>query len=409
MKGVRAGNADLRKAQRHFKQGYWLASSGSNHFVVMGPDDQPVRRNDGSGRHLGLPSSPRHSSISYHLRRLRDHGVLDQLGVREHEFRESTSLVRDDLAGVGDPEANNVATKQILEDIADVGIPRPRSVRDFDELAVVLSLVSAEPPNMTYRSLMRLYNGSTLTVKEQAPFIQLIGILEEEEDPIRFRFNLLRQARGLPPDTITVEVPPVEEEPQQEEEKVSTPAETIGRAMQYMGDSVEGLVGAFISDLRDQVNVKLDEINKIEDLISTLEEQYPSITVEADDGHGEDHGNTTNGGTTRGSVLSRTQRSTPQTLRVEPEEQPASRRGRNTGPSGLTGDKIMEVMDQGGEWTLQELQEATGVASVSPVKRVMTDLIEGGKAVIVTPWHTSPEKGKGRVPATYGSTEHYKK
>lgn len=386
--GVRAGNADLRKAQRHFNKGYWLKSSGSNHFIVMGPDGEPVRRNDGSGRHLGLPSSPRSSSISYHLRRLRDHGVLQQHSELDGAKEGQSQLVRDDLAEVdlAAPGANNIATKQLREDLSGVGITPPHKVRDYRELAEITShIMDGEvTEDKVYGSAMKMYNGMTLTEKDREPFVRLLAILETEEDPIRTRFRLLRQAKNLPPQEEPVEEKPVQEEP------VSTQDTTL-LPMVMNAMTTEQIVREFISNIHEKVNEMMDEVNKLEDLRATLEEQYPSIKVEADDSQpGPAHSE--NGG------VSRTMRVTP--TPPAPAATKTEGRGRKFDPQ-----EVMNLVAQGGEWTVKELAEGTGKAEPT-ISRALNTLIEEGKIVLVTP---AAFGHGGRKPGTYGSAEHYQK
>jgi hypothetical protein len=52
----RFGTKPMRELRRRFRPGYSVTQNRSGHFMVVGPDSEPVR--DVSGRPFTLPGSP---------------------------------------------------------------------------------------------------------------------------------------------------------------------------------------------------------------------------------------------------------------------------------------------------------------------------------------------------------------
>lgn len=72
--GVRAGSSDLRKLTRKLQSGFYLVSDGKSKTVIMRPNGEPLRYED--GRPVGLPNSPCRRTFDDVQKRLKAVGAL---------------------------------------------------------------------------------------------------------------------------------------------------------------------------------------------------------------------------------------------------------------------------------------------------------------------------------------------
>lgn len=390
MAEVKAGSKELRALVRRFKPGYHIVADGKAKVIIIGPDGNPVRRQD--GRHLGLPNSPHPSSITEHIHRLRENGVLlEDTGKPE---RERDHLVRDDLFGIVSHE-NNHETNRLRADLQALGL-KPRDARAADDLAKVTSHVSGLQEWLCLELVARLFDGQTLTDSDREPFTQLLALLETEEEPIPAFFKLLRRAKGLPIEEETIDTLGLLPEQTQHQPQEGQDMELEEMVATTGVSTIEEMVTQFISTLTERETMLMDEANKTRDLIVQLQEQYG--IENQDDG--------TVG--VRVEAPEPRQQPRPRVTRIGPAESENGGAGRHSeggfGPKNpFTVQHLMGLIGEGGEWTPREISQHFGINETT-ARASLKNAVEEGLVVVVTPGKMGGPRG---YQTSYGASEIY--
>lgn len=383
----------------NLKPGLRPQATGSGHYRIVSANGVVIRQE--GGLPITVPSTPSVTERGNIIASLRRAGVYQderQIIVKAHN-----PLIRDDVAESSDE--NNHATNTIRGLLKGFGVYTWLEQHKQD-MATIISYIDLRSMECSIKTVDKLYKGEVLTQEELKPMQVLIAELEREEDPIASLFRLLRKAKDLPdvPEEEEVETP-LGDEPElshfkiEQEEKEEVVSAIEMPATVLMGTTDE-MVRAFILDLREKEEELVAEAAKVRDLIDQMEEMFPAAKLD------DDENDEPNKQPQRAKTESKVTRIGPENGQ---QRNPTGAAARPRDQYGLIegskqsalAAKIMEVMDQGGEYTqgefIETFEESQGVVST-----VVRKLEEGGFII-----QTGGKLGSTSDPKRYGASSIY--
>lgn len=214
----RPGDKDLAAIARDFKQGYRFERSGGGHWRIVDRNDRFVEHR---GRPISVSDSPSPGSLNAFREQVTEARVLRGTKSRvtdeavEARKRANTMRMRD-LTARRQTEANELRGRYRDVFVNMGGLETPGLPADLAYVAAVIardmpsengSTPSHKTPDLLTGSAHRLLHGAPVNAEYGAIWVKLLEHLERAPDPVGEWYNLVREGRGLPSDTVDVRLP----------------------------------------------------------------------------------------------------------------------------------------------------------------------------------------------------------
>lgn len=210
---VRPRSKELQAIARQFKQGFRYRRGGGGHFVVVDRNGNDVLYRD---RPLTVGGDPSPTSLRKHLAQLADAQVLkgtEPRAIDDALRQRRIEKIREVAAEHSQQrQAETTALRErylaVFKNIGQ-GLQVPGLAGDLGKVAAYLVRGTPEGMTMTPDLLVgsahrSLVNGAPADRRYLDVWRMLVERLEEATDTVGEWFNLVREARGLPTDTVNL-------------------------------------------------------------------------------------------------------------------------------------------------------------------------------------------------------------
>src|SRR5262252_3358467 len=212
---ARPSSKDVQALARRFKQGYKFERGGGGHWQIIARDGRLIEY---KGRPITVSDNPSVTAVRRFEEQLREAHVLrgtrvrvtDELTKRRQEALRAANAARN---AIRQAEAN--ALRQRYTDVFAPmgGADTPGLSSDLGHVAAYLLRDAPQDdgrfrtPDLLADNARRMLHGAWVEAIYRATWVDVIGRLEAVPDPVGEWYTLVREARGLPSDTVQLRLP----------------------------------------------------------------------------------------------------------------------------------------------------------------------------------------------------------
>lgn len=212
----RPSDKDLVALGRTFKQGYRWDRSGGGHFRILDPDDRLVEHR---GRPISVSSNPSPGSLRAFKEQIEEAKIVRGSGVRINEEGQKRQIDAMREANKARVQIRQTQANELRDRYETVfekmgGLDTPGIANDLGRVAALLTRGAPleegrriKTPDLLAQNAYRVVQGNWVEPEYAYIWHTLIERLEGAPDPVGEWYTLVRDARGLPSDTVELRVP----------------------------------------------------------------------------------------------------------------------------------------------------------------------------------------------------------